>query len=535
MDVSIVPHLKTPLFPHQIHLISAMRQHAQRMTQGFYYNQELVRGKLGIVADPNGTGKTLAVLSYIAVQDKLEPTLGELVPQSNRYFSSHRIPVRCDTSAVNVIIVPAHLLNQWTEEIATHMTRGFKALIIGNRRVLRTPTIMRQIGACDCDVIVTTNRVWPAVYAYTQEHQIRWRNLFIDEAASIVLSVQDGIPAFDFLWLITGDWASFQDRHSVTPLESSAFYRQIVPWTHPLRALCVLKNRTPSYPYPSLMTNRIVCRQQYTLLNLPPSILGTNYDGLTHEKIPGLFQALSIPMWTHTSLNERYGRHELLASKLNDDCSICLDTPQNSTLLSCCMNHFCGSCILRQLIMSGQCPLCRVTLVLADLHPIQQESSENTCLMTKQQATLDYIKRFHTSILVYISYENIYYQFLPLLANQGITCDLIESNVYRFNKAIENFNKGVTRVLFISDLTMIRGVTLKADHLIVFSPLPSYEQVQMLVHSFVRIGQTKNQNNSQKQVVHLTTEAEAEEALEAGEALMAVEAVEAVEAVPTSL
>jgi SNF2 family DNA or RNA helicase len=518
MDASdlYIPHLKTPLFPHQIQMVKAMKQHAFQMSQGFCYDKELVRGKLGIVADPNGTGKTLSVLAYIAIQEKLQPTLGELVPQSNRYFSSHQIPQRSDTSAVNVIIVPAHLLNQWTDEIATHMTRGFKALIIGNRRVLRTPSTMRQLGACD--VIVTTNRVWPALYSWTQEHQIRWRNLFIDEAASIVLSVQDGIPAFDFLWLITGDWIAFQDRHSAIPLESSAFYRQIIPWTHPLRFLCVLKN-THAYPYPSVQKTQIVCRQQYTLLNLPPSVLGTNYDGLTHEKIPGLFQALSLPTWTPTGLNERYGRPDLLASKLEDDCSICLDTPQNSTILSCCMNHFCGSCILRQLIMSGQCPLCRITLALTDLHPIRQESSQNACLVTKHQATLDYIGQFQDrAILVYISYENIYYQLLPILANQGITCDLIESNVYRFNKAIENFNKGITKVLFISDLTMIRGLTLKADHLLFFSPPPSYAQEQMLVHSMVRLGE-----RGPKQVVHLVTE----ETVEAVEGLMAVEAIQA--------
>ena len=521
MDASslVIPHLKTPLFPHQIQLINAMKQHACQMSQGFMCNQELVRGKLGIVADPNGTGKTLAVLSYIALQERLQPTLGELVPQSNRYFSSHRIPMHSDTSAINVIIIPAHLLNQWTEEITTHMTRGFKALIIGNRRLLRSPSTQRLLGACD--TIVTTNRIWPAVYAYTQAHQIRWRNLFIDEAASIVLSVQDGIPAFDFLSLITGSWIAFQDRHSTVPLESSAFYRQIIPWTHPLRTLCVLKNGAYPYPYPSLQTSRIVCRQQYTLLNIPPSVLGTNYDGLTHEKIPALFQALSIPMWTPTGLNERYGRSELLASKLEDDCSICLDTPQHSTILSCCMNHFCGSCILRQLIMSGCCPLCRVTLTLADLHPIREDSSQNTAPpVTKHQATLDYIKRFQDkAILVYISYENIYYQLLPFLLGQGVTCDLIESNLYRFNKAIENFNKGITKVLFLSDLTMIRGVTLKADHLLFFSPLPSYEQEQMLVHSFVRIGQ-----KTQKQVNHLVTEA-----VEGVMALMAVEAI------PTSL
>ena len=70
MDVSsiVIPHLKTQLYPHQIQMVSAMKQHALRMTQGFCYNQELVRGKLGIVADPWRTRQASLLPEYPMVE-----------------------------------------------------------------------------------------------------------------------------------------------------------------------------------------------------------------------------------------------------------------------------------------------------------------------------------------------------------------------------------------------------------------------------------------------------------------------------------
>lgn len=508
-----MPHLRTPLYPHQIQLIHAMRHHKAQMLHGFPYENEYITGKVGIVADPPGSGKSLVALAYLGLKENPQPWFGELNTDSNRYFFSHRAPLHQDSSSINVIIVPPTLLNQWQQEIETH-TR-LKPFIIGNRRLLRNNSTYQQMLASD--LLVTTSRVWKEVYTYTQQHRILWNNLFIDEATSIYLHPNEDIPSFQFIWLITSNWISLQFRNqhlTVTDAsqnhiyycstESSSFYRHLIPWNHTFRHLLVLRNHSQTeYPYPSLNKTEIVCRQQYTLLNIPPSILGTNYDGLTHEQMPMVMAALNMGSYTTERVKELYGRSDLIDSKRDDDCSICLDAPQNTVILPCCMNLFCGACILRQLIMSGQCPTCRSPLALANLHPLNDtDLSQNSVVhMTKQDACLNYIRQHlnsSNSFLVYTLYDNIYYQMQPKFEEAGISCDFIEAN--RFTKTVSNFNNGNTKVLFISNIDFLRGLTLKATHLLLFYAVPSYEREQILIHSLKRVG-----SEGPKQLVQLVT------------------------------
>jgi len=507
-------HLKTKPFLHQISMIEEMRQFRKRMTEGFSHENEFITGKLGILADPPGSGKTLSVLGYIGLHEEVVPRLGDLNTHSNRYFVSHQAPLRQDGSSITVVIVPTHLLTQWQEEVERHT--HLKVFTISNRRILRNHSTGHLL--CRSDFILTTNRLWKDVYAYTQKEHILWKNLFIDEATSIYFSPMDGVPAFGFLWLITSNWLSLQFRNqhlNVTDsdqrnwiyctTESSAFYKQLVPWTHPLRYLLLLRNNpSMSYPYPSLERQEIHCQQQYTLLNLPPSILGTNYDGLTHSRIPTLFSALHVPMYTADMLKQQFGRSELIDSKQKDDCSICLDPTQHTVFVPCCMNVFCGACILRQLIMSGVCPTCRAELTLAHLHPLLLDCSQNQqVLRTKLDTCFQYIQQHMTNtnaFLVYTTYENTYYQLQPQFTEAGISCDNIELHSQRIAKSVANFNSGRTKVLFISNVDAIRGLTLsRATHLILFYAVPSSEREQILIHSMQRVG-----SQGPKQVLQLT-------------------------------
>jgi len=499
-------HLRIDPYPHQLQMIRAMVDHKAQMTQGFYHENEYIHGKMGIVADPPGTGKTLAVLGYLGLQDSHVPFPGDLHTASNRLFTSYTMRNRQDLSAINVIIVPPTLLQQWQEEIEQH-TR-LKAFVIGNRRVLRNNTTYSSIQVCD--LILTTSRVWKDVYTYTQQHQIAWKNLCIDEATSIYFSPNDGSPTCDFLWLITSNWLSLQFRNqhlnlqSIPDLsqntsyycstESSSFYRQLIPWNHPFRYLLVLRNQSiTDYPYPSLQTEQIQCRQHYTLLNLPASILGTNYNGLIHERMPMILSALNITPYTTDRMKELYGKSDLIDLKAVDDCSICLDIPQHKIMLPCCMNVFCAACILRQLIMNGICPTCRTVLTLSNLHPLREmDSSMNRVVqLTKQETCVQYIRQMCDSsnaFLIYTTYENTYYQMQSKFEEIGISCDYIDSSLPRFTKTVANFNNGNTKVLFISNIDLIRGLTLKATHLLLFYAVPSYEREQILIHSMQRVG-----------------------------------------------
>jgi len=519
-------HLKTKLYPHQARMVIAMQQHKCKMTNGFLHEGEFITGALGIIADPPGTGKTLAVLAYLGLKEgPAKPTFGLLNTTSNRYFASHEGVMSHDISTINVVIVPPSLLQQWEQEIKTHTY--LNAFVVSNRRTLNNWNSYTQLR--NSDFILTTSRMWHDTYQYTQRHRIAWNNLFIDEAANIYFCPQEGIPTFGFAWLISSNWLALQfrnqhlnQRHLQSAInhfrdisdnntyfcatESSVFYRQLIPWSHPFRYLLVLRNDSKTdYPYPSLIQSDILCRPQYTLINLPQQILGTNYSGLTHEKISSIFAALNLEYYTINTMKQIYQRADLIDSKLKDDCVICLEQPRLHTMLPCCMNLFCGACILRQLIMSGQCPTCRAPISLPSLHPLQldQPSSENQIILrTKQDTCVDYIRRHSdissNSFLVYTLYENTYFQIEGKLRDLGIKSDYIEQS-NRGNKAVANFNSRHTKVLFISNIDAVRGLTLKATHLILFYAIPSYEREQILLHSMQRVGVSGPQH-----LVHLT-------------------------------
>ena len=503
------PLLHTPLLPHQNQLVHAMKTYQHAMLHGHADQQQFMTGRLGIIADPPGSGKTLSILAFLALNQPTAGIFGLLNPNSNRFFSSFQRPMSQDISSVHVIIVPCTLLHQWQAEVERHTS--LQPFVILNRRILRNRSTPAAIVAAP--FILTTNRMYREVYMFCQEHQIHWKNLFFDEASTLYMSPNDPVPIADFLWFITSQWhhllfknmhvplnshlevnercRAWMENHGASVLcttEASTFYKSILPWTHPERYRLVLRSSAPIH-YSFVNSVTIQCRSQYTLANLPLSILGSNYSGLTHEAIPSIFAALGVPSWTLERLKGVHGRSELIDSKLTNDCSICLDAPHNTVFLPCCMNVFCGACILRQLIMHGQCPICRSLLVLPSLLPLRDTVLEPSPAMTKQDTCIDYILNHRSqTFLVYTVFENTYYQLQPVLEQQGISCDLLDLPLNRFQKSLQQFASGDITVLFISNLDLIRGLNLsKADCLILFYEIPSYERQQILLHSMARL------------------------------------------------
>lgn len=506
-------------------MVSAMIQHHRHMTQGYIENGQLVTGKLGLIGDVAGSGKTLTALGFLGSQHHcVNPGgFGELHPQSNRFFSSHILPPIQDASSVNVVVVPPHLLHQWRTEVTQHTTLA--PFIVESRRILRnrtTPDCIRN-----SHFLLLSSRLYKDTYDYCQTHGISWNHLFIDEASSIYLGPHDPIPSFQFLWLLTSNWLSFlfkdafvysnslhhiRDRISLHPdcaawlnnmveqgvqlntrIESSQYFKQIIPWQHSARASMILRNAT-TYTYPSLQEVQIECSPHYTLMNLPPKYTGPHYAGLTHEVIPKLFRALQVPSHTVDAIKQyNPSRKELIDGKLNDDCSICLEPPQNKVLVPCCMNMSCGACMMRQLITHAQCPSCRAPMYLPCLLPVQDASAEQLeTRATKHDACITLLKKsLHTqeSYLIYTIYENTYYQLYPELMSLGISCDRLDPSPAKFNKTIDNFNSGKTKVLFLTNLDLIRGLSLtKATHILFFYELQVYERYQLLLHSALRLG-----------------------------------------------
>ena len=160
------------------------------------------------------------------------------------------------------------------------------------------------------------------------------------------------------------------------------------------------------------------------------------------------------------------------------------------------MNMFCGACILRQILTQVQspCPTCRQTLYLPSLLPIADASGmQPPVLLTKQEQVIAYLqKRKDQSHIIYSPFENTYYQIFMELQKIGLTSERLDTRIHQNNQIFDRFQKGLTKVLFVSNTESIRGMNLtKASSLLFFSDPPSYEKQQMLLHSVQRIGAQK--------------------------------------------
>jgi hypothetical protein len=544
--------LRTTLHKHQIQMVVAMMTHVVRMTRGFVWTDQVVKGKLGVIADPPGAGKTLSVLAFLAalrgireVDQQLDASggdanvdpdfnpslrLGDIDTHSNRYFYSNEVIEITDISACNLVVVPQTLLDHWKQEIAKHTT--MQPFVVDSRRILRNNTTADRM--VQSPFVLATNKTYRYVLEYAEAHQIHWKHMFFDDAAHIFLANTDILPKFEFLWLISGDWMSFllknthfhpsnlqyvRERMELSPaciswidqmveqnaivqtrVESSSFFKSVVPYTHPCRVALLLRNQVVDTLAPvSVSTLTVPCASNFSYSQITPAFLASRPD-LT-DMIPTLFQSFGLePMAPQNVCAHYRDREALITRKLQDDCSICLEPTKNRVLLSCCMGSFCGECILRQLASrtEANCPTCRAHLYLPNIlyvPGIEGADSADTrpVLLNKPQQAVDYIRRHPTgSFIVHSSFDNTFYQLQPLLQQIGVGCELLSMPLNRFHNSLRAYQEGRIRVLFVNDVSLVHGLNLqRTSHLLFFYGSPFYDTQQTLMNAALRQGRTE--------------------------------------------
>ena len=521
------PHISTRLFSHQSALVHSMYLHNLRMSHGFIINSQIIHGKLGILGDPHGTGKTLSVLAYISMLQSA-PVVhapnsirqGDLNEDSNRYFYSNHIQTHSDASSTHLIVVPVHLYSQWKQEIQRHTT--LNCFPIDNRRILRNRTTPGLIVASD--IVLITNKMYRYVYEHAHHNRIRWKHIFIDEATSIHFTANDPHLEFEFMWLISSDWLGFmfknvwisasnllyiQGRHVLhndcvtwlqcmnthntnilTAISSSTFLKHYIPYNHIGRSSLILLSNAlslqNSFTIPKPIHITLECRQNYTLTSLRqmPRLL------TSPRQIPAIFDALGVCHYNLQSfIGEYEERRDLIQRKIEDDCSICLDTPCNRVLVRCCMNAFCGGCILRHIAHNSACPTCRAHIGIDDFafFPVDQDISDSSIIHNRHNTCIQYIQQhMNEPAIIFTSFENTYYQLLPELQRLGIECDRLEVNT--LGRTLADFESGRVNVLFTSNIDIIRGLNLtRLQHLIFFYEAVFYDQREILISSAQRL------------------------------------------------
>lgn len=520
--------IKTVLLSHQNALVEGMYKYRDKMTRGFTHGSHIINGKIGIVGDPAGTGKTLSILSFIAKYNDAFPKITcELTPNSSRYFYSHELAEIRDASYSNLVIVPHSLFNQWKMETANHTSLRF--VPIETKRILKAKELPQLIVSSS--FVLTTNKCYKYVQEYAEANNIKWNNVFIDEASSIYINSADPSLKFQFLWLVTNNWLPLifktpsivksslyclKDRLTLHPeleswlldhntshyegyLTSSAFFKDIIPHFHPLKGLTVI--RTSSNLIKSSMnliipeTQVLQCRPNLSLQSLISYYLARNMEpNISSDKIPNLFQALGVNFKTLDEylIAQPLSKHSLIRSKVEDnECVICLERTEYPTIVNCCYNVYCAKCILRNTLISQRCATCRDGLEVSNLCCLEPLSETHlVTVKNKAQTCLDIIiSNPGGKFIVHSSFENIFYQLFEQIDILGFKAERVENNLFSLLRAIKNYTEGSTDILFVSNVDLIRGLSLTStSHLIFYHELPVSELKQVLIHSAQRIG-----------------------------------------------
>jgi hypothetical protein len=392
--------------------------------------------------------------------------------------------------------------------------------------------------------VLTTNKCYKWVQEYADLHGIQWNNVIIDEASSIYISSSDPPLKFQFLWLVTNNWIPLifknpsivksnlyylRDRIVLNPelerwllsnmsvhyegqLVSSVFLKEYLPFFHQNRGTLVIRNSIEnigiSINLPVAESELLQCRPNISLNSLMSWYIARNIEpNISSEKISNLFQALGVQFNDIEDyiVNQPQIKHNLIRRKFEErECVICLEQTEYPTIVNCCYNIYCGKCLLRNMIVNQKCPMCREVLGIDNLCCLQALTDEEKMLSkNKTEICMDILsKNRNGKFIIYSSFDNIYYQLFEDLDRLGLKAERIESNLFSLLKTVKNFQEGRTNILFVSNVDLIRGLSLSTtSHLIFFHELPVCELKQVLIHSAQRIGR-----KDPLKIIHLNSE-----------------------------
>jgi hypothetical protein len=298
--------------------------------------------------------------------------------------------------------------------------------------------------------VITTNTCFKFVQEYANEHNIKWNNVFIDEASSIYIKSSDPSLEFQFMWLITNNWLPLlfknpslskkdlyhlkdrveimhpdleewlldnQQLSYISNLISSSYFKDYLPFLHNMKYIIILRNNNKfiqdSIQLPIYTTEEYYCRPNITLHSLKMYFLARKLSPMTmiQDKTAYILQLLNIECKSMVDYLQYKPSsvHQIIRRKLNEnECIICLEQPEFVIITNCCYNICCAKCILTNLFISGKCPTCREILSINQLCCLKELSKdEHITLQNKTEICLDIVKQHKNGkFIIYSSFDD---------------------------------------------------------------------------------------------------------------------------------
>ncbi len=338
--------LKVSLKPHQAALLQAMIDREAALRNGLEYNPgRKLFSRYAILGDEVGSGKSLVVLAFIEYMKALSlPVPAGFHPYSipNMYSIHTNIPV--DGSGATLIVVPHTLFRQWQDYCKTQTS--LKVVFCRSRAAINKDPAAFAAAICSADAVLVSNTLYQDIQAFTEDNQIRWKRIFVDEIDTIyVPSTRRPLDA-DMTWFITATWEPIlsdqiylntrdidfflndqttlnktldpdviailqKSRNSGLYLDeawtSHKFFKNFIT-QHPARGLLVVRCRDAfrkeSLHLPAIISETVDCEAEWQH-RVVSTILNPHVQEMLHAgDISGALQSLGVPATTQMSLIE---------------------------------------------------------------------------------------------------------------------------------------------------------------------------------------------------------------------------------------
>jgi hypothetical protein len=501
-----IPKIHPTLFAHQIATIHEMKKKMKNLSDGLPALTAgiKVHSKLAILGSPENSGKTLTVLGLLAdiqTTSLVLPQLPLLGANSNSLFYCLENSPSNFASRSNVIVVPNYLFSQWQKEIQTHTALDF--IFVDSRKSLMNITNIPKN-------FLVSAKLYKNFCKFCDDRKIAWNILVFDEVQNIYINNNEcEIPlSTNFIWLVTSNWIplifkqsyfSFQEllyreennlvqlvpelseflrknksNYTFLKMESSVFFKNILPYNNTYRVSLVVRcsdnfikeSMKSILSLANISLQSKLCRPSVNLVDIRRFF--QDNDVRADNLMPVIYADLQIPIQSLADIEQP------MQIYMSDDCPICLDTPRYMALSDCCRHTYCASCILKNTILRGTCPLCRNNNTINSLRLLETSGNavnlENLGIMNKLETAYNLIvDNSDSTILVFSSYKNILYNLGDKLARVNLDFQLISNK--------NNINSKDSNILLFTYQDNLSGLKIKnVKNIIILSDGANVEQ-----------------------------------------------------------
>ena len=212
---------------HQRAVVYAMKNHEAQAMSGISYKGSKTYMNYGILGDEVGSGKSLAILSFISErkQNPIEIQKHQLYTYSRSNLFTTYAKTYTAQKTPALIIVPHTLYRQWQDycrkqtKLTVFYAKSVKDLApaflnqydgSGNfipEQTVKKQELLKTIQTAD--VVLVSNTMYVEIQHVAKLGGILWSRIFIDEADSIHIPGTAPPPIAPFLWFITATWPTF--------------------------------------------------------------------------------------------------------------------------------------------------------------------------------------------------------------------------------------------------------------------------------------------------------------------------------------